>query len=249
MVPMGNGLLAWWHRRTASSGMAGAALCAVPVAVAVLIGFGASLSGVAGGLATLTRGPDTTPATPASAQTDPSDPKGSNRAFLALAGKTGSSVGSDSGLGSTTGADRGSTGTGAGSGDSGGSRGPGGGGSGSSTISAPGNSGGSGGGSSGGGSSGSSPIPLPNVTLPGTGGANNTVNNTLGGVNNTVNNTLGGVNNTVNSTLGGVNKHPRRRQQHGQRPSRSIDRPSKRCFSSKAATPSTPRPRKPHRGR
>jgi hypothetical protein len=195
---MGNGLLAWWHRRTASSGLAGAALCAVPVAVSVLIGFGASLSGVAGGLATLTRGPDTTPATPASAKTDATDPKGSNRAFLALAGKTGSSVGSDSGLGSTTGADRGSTGTGAGTGGSGGS---GGGGSGSSTISAPGNSGGSGGGSSGGGSSGSSTISVPNVNLPGTGAVNDTVNNTV----DTVNNTLGGANDTVNNTLGGAN--------------------------------------------
>ena len=104
---MGNGLLAWWHRRTASSGMAGAALCAVPVAVSVLIGFGASLSGVAGGLATLTRGPDATSATPASAKTDPTDPKESNRALSALTSKTGSSVGSDSGLGSTTGADPG----------------------------------------------------------------------------------------------------------------------------------------------
>jgi trimeric autotransporter adhesin len=211
---MGNGLLAWWHRRTASSGVAGVALCAVPVAVSVLIGFGASLSGVAGGLATLTHGPDSTPATSASAKTDSTDPKGSKRAFLALAGKTGSSVGSNSGLGSTTGADRGSPGTGAGTGGSGG------GGSGPSTISAPGSSGGSGGGSSGGGSSGPSTISVPDVHLPGTGGVNNTVNgtvgsvggtvnNTLGGVNNTlggtVNNTLGGVNNTVNNTLGGVN--------------------------------------------
>jgi hypothetical protein len=188
---MGNGLLAWWRRRTASSGIAGAALGAVPVAVAVLIGLGASLSGVAGGLATLTRGPDAAPATPAAAITDPTDPKVSNRAPPALTSKTGSSVGSDSGLGSTPGADRGSTGTGAGSGGSGGSGGPGGGGSGSSTTSAPGNSGGSSGGSSGGGSSGSSPIRVPNVTLPGTGGVNNTVNNTLGGVNHTVNGLLG----------------------------------------------------------
>ena len=217
---MGNGLLAWWHRRTASSGMAGAAICAVPLAVAVLIGFGASLSGVAGGLATLTNGPEAAPATAASAKTDPSDPKGFNRALLALTRKSGSSAGSNSGLGSTTGTDRGSTGTGGGSGGSGGS---GGGGSGSSTTSAPGNPGGSGGGSSGGGSSGPAAIRVPNVNLPGTGAVN-----------------------TVNSTVGGVThrqqhprrrqqrrqQHPRRRQPHGQRSSRSIDRPSKRRFSS-----------------
>ena len=55
--------------------MAGAAICAVPLTVAVLIGFGASLSGVvsgvAGGLATLTRGPEATPAAPASAKSEP----------------------------------------------------------------------------------------------------------------------------------------------------------------------------------
>ena len=85
MVPVSNGLLAWWHRRTASCGLAGAALCAVPVAVAVLIGFGGSLSGVTSGLAALTSGPEAVPATPASAQTHPTDPKGRNGAVLALA--------------------------------------------------------------------------------------------------------------------------------------------------------------------
>ena len=118
---MGNGLLALWHRRTASSAMAGAALCAIPLAVAVLIGFGTSLSGVAGGLSTITGGPD---ATPASAKTDSADPKGLNRAVSALTRKTGSAVGSNSGLSSAIGGtDRGSTGTGAGSGGSGGSGG------------------------------------------------------------------------------------------------------------------------------
>jgi hypothetical protein len=202
MVSMSNGLLAWWHRRTASCGLAGAALCAVPVAVAVLIGFGGSFSGVTSGLAALTSGPDATPATPPSAQTDPTDPKGLNRAVLALATRTGSSVRSNSGLGSTTGAGRGPTGNGLGPGtsDPGGS----GGGPGASTISTHGESGGSGG-SSGGGSSGSPTITVPDVSLPGTGGATDTANSTVDSVNNTVdsvNNTVDSVNNTVNGLLG-----------------------------------------------
>ena len=84
-----------------------------------------------------------------------------------------------------------------------------GGGSGSSTISAPGNSGGSGGGSSGGGSSGSSTISVPDINVPGTGGANDTVNSTVDSVNdtvNSVNNTLGGVNNTVNGLLNRIKR-------------------------------------------
>jgi hypothetical protein len=47
---MGRGLLAWWRRRIVARGLAGVALLSVPVAVAALIGFGTSLSGVAGGL-------------------------------------------------------------------------------------------------------------------------------------------------------------------------------------------------------
>lgn len=203
---MSTGLLAWWHRRTASCGLAGAALCAVPVAVAVVIGFGGSLSGVTSGLAALTSGPDATPATPASAQADTTDPKGLNRALLALASRTGASARSNSGLDSTPGAGRDPTGKGMGTG-TGGS----GGGSGPSTTSAHGESAGSGG-SSGGGSSGSSTITVPDVNLPGTGGATDTVNNTVDsvgttvdGVNNTVDgvsNTVDGVNNTVNGLLG-----------------------------------------------
>ena len=66
---MGNGLLAWWRRRLASRGFAGAALCAIPVAVAALIGFETSLPGIASGLSAVTGGPDTIPA---SAQTEAS---------------------------------------------------------------------------------------------------------------------------------------------------------------------------------
>ena len=66
---MGTGLLSWWRRRVAARGLAGAALFAVPVAVAAAIGFGTSISGVAGGLSAVTSGPE---AVPASAQTSPS---------------------------------------------------------------------------------------------------------------------------------------------------------------------------------
>ena len=65
---MGKGLLAWWRRRIVARGLAGAALFAVPVAVAALIGFGGGFAGVAGGLTSVTNGPD---AVPASAQAGP----------------------------------------------------------------------------------------------------------------------------------------------------------------------------------
>jgi hypothetical protein len=197
---MGNGLLAWWHRRIASHGMAGAVLCVVPVAAAALIGWGTSFSGIASGLSAVTSGPDNT--IPASAQTHPG---GLNRAVLALAGKSGSSVGPNSDRSTTIGADGGSGGNGkvVGTGGAGGTTGP----SGSSTVGSTGSSGGS-----GGGSGSSTTI---NTSLPGTGGASDTVNNTVGSVNNTVgsanntvgsvNNTVGSVNNTVGSTVDSVN--------------------------------------------
>ena len=54
---MGKGLLSSWRRRIVARGIAGAVLLAVPVAVAAAIGFGTSLSGVAGGLSAVTSGP------------------------------------------------------------------------------------------------------------------------------------------------------------------------------------------------
>jgi hypothetical protein len=195
---MSKGLLAWWRRRTASFGVAGAALCGVPVAIAALIGLGAGVSGVTSGFGALATGPQ---ATAPSAQTDPNT---LNRTVLALASKGDSSVGSNSDAG-TLGAGRDSTRNRAGTGtvQTGGPTGSDG--SRSSTVSAPAGSGGSGGGSSS----------APGIGLPGTGGAGETVNNTVDTVNNTVggagstaNNTVNGVNNTVNgvgNTVNGVN--------------------------------------------
>jgi hypothetical protein len=196
---MSKGLLAWWRRRTASLGVAGAAVCVVPVAIAALIGLGTGISGVASGFGALATGPQTTDASDqtASNQTDPTT---LNRAVLALASTNDSSVGSNSDAG-TTGPGRDSTRNGAGTGtvrtgspsESGGSR--------SSTVSAPAGSGGSDGDSSS----------APGIGLPGTGGAGetvnntvNTVNNTVGGAGSTVNNTVGGAGGTVNNTVGGV---------------------------------------------
>lgn len=185
---MSNGLLAWWHRRITSSGLAGAALCVVPVVVAAVIGLGTSLSGIASGFAALTSGPDRSSV---SAQTDPSaktDRSTLDRVVVSLVGKSGSSLGSNPGgetitIGARQGAP-GSTGTGAVAGTDGS-------------------------GSSVGGGSGSPTISAPDVSLPGTGGASDTVNNTVNTVNgtvdntvNSVNNTLNGVNNTVNGLLG-----------------------------------------------
>ena len=59
---MGKGLLAWWRRRIVARGLAGAALFAVPVAVAALIGFGTGFPGVPAGLSAVTNGPDAVPA-------------------------------------------------------------------------------------------------------------------------------------------------------------------------------------------
>jgi hypothetical protein len=60
---MRKGLLAWWRGRIVARGLAGAALLAVPVGVAAMIGFGTSLSGVVGGLSAVASGPDAVPAT------------------------------------------------------------------------------------------------------------------------------------------------------------------------------------------
>jgi hypothetical protein len=196
---LSKGLLAWWHRRTASYGLVGAALCLVPVAVAALIGLGTGLAGVASGFAALTSGPEPTPA---SSQTHPNRV---DRAVLTVASKSGPFVESRSGESSTIGAGGGSRGNRTGTGtvlDTGGAGGSGEG-SGASTVSAPSGSGGGSGGGTGGGSSGA-----PGISLPSTGGATDTVNNTVNGVGSTaggavddVNNTVGGVNDTVNGLL------------------------------------------------
>jgi hypothetical protein len=56
-VTVGKGLLAQWRRGIFARGLAGAAMLAVPVAVAAMIGFGTSLSGVSEGLGALATGP------------------------------------------------------------------------------------------------------------------------------------------------------------------------------------------------
>ncbi len=181
---MGKGLLAWWRRRIVARGLAGAALFAVPVAVAALIGFGTGFSGVAGGLSSITNGPD---GVSASAQTGPSK---LNRAVVALANKQTSSGASATtnragGSGSPTG---GSTGTSTGSGTS----------TGAGTT----GSSGSGGGSSGTQSPTVSTPSLPDVSLPGGGSSGGAVGGATDAVNGAVNNVLGGVNNTLNGLLG-----------------------------------------------
>jgi hypothetical protein len=178
---MGKGLLAWWRRRIVARGLAGAALFAVPVAVAALIGFGTGFSGVAGGLSSVTNGPD---AVPAAAQTGPSK---LNRAVVALAnrpaGSNGSASGNDAGGGSSGGSSGTTDGTGTESG-TGTDTGTGTSGSGSGTqvptVSTP---------------------SVPQVDLPGT-GSGGAVGDTTDALNGTVNNVLGGVNNTLNGLLG-----------------------------------------------
>jgi hypothetical protein len=180
---MGKGLLAWWRRRIVARGLAGAALFAVPVVVAALIGFGTGFSGVAGGLSSVTSGPDPVPA---ASQTGPTK---LTRAVVGLASKqagtsgpaspgngTGGSSGNSSDINSDNGSgSTGSTGSGSGSGGSGGSTGtqiP--------TINAP-------------------SAPTVNVPNPGGGATSGTTD----AVNNTVNGLLGGVNQSVNGLLGG----------------------------------------------
>jgi hypothetical protein len=184
---MGKGLLAWWRRRIVARGLAGAVLFAVPVAVAALIGFGTSLSGVAGGLSAVTSGPE---AVPTANRT--TTPRKLNRAVVALASRQTSPVpssagGSTGGGGGATGGG-GSTGTGTGTTGGGVSTGTGGGSGTSSSpiISAP--------------STPSTPSTpsAPSVTLPGGGGSTDVTNS----VDSTVNNVVSGVNNTLNGLLG-----------------------------------------------
>jgi hypothetical protein len=171
---MGKGLLAWWRRRIVARGLAGAALFAVPVAVAALIGFGTSLSGVAGGLTAVTNGPGAIPA---------SQPTGAtlSNAVVTLAGKP-QSQGPSSAGGSSTNVSASPTGTG--------------------TVSGTGTSGGSGGGTDGSGPI-QTPS-APGISLPGGGGGGgpppgqDQVNGTVSGVNNA----LGGLDNALNGLLG-----------------------------------------------
>jgi hypothetical protein len=168
---MGTGLLPWWRRRIAARGLAGAALFAVPVAVAAAIGFGTSISGVAGGLAAVTSGPE---AVPASAQTSPSK---LNLALVAQANRQIGSNGSASSRGVRGGGSTGTTGTGAGGGSAGSGSGSG---SGSRPVI----------------DTSTSP---PQINLPRTGGAtdgvttgvNNTANGLIGRVDGSVKGLLG----------------------------------------------------------
>ncbi len=175
---MGKGLLAWWRRRIVARGLAGAALFAVPVAVAALIGFGSGFAGVAGGLSSVTNGPDSTPV---SAQTGPAR---LNRAVVALASRQSGSSGSAARQGDSTG---GSTGGSTGTTDT----------SGSGTSGSSGSS----------GSSGTQTPQIdaptaPQITLPG-GGSGGAVGGATDIVNGTVDNVVGGVDNTLNGLLGG----------------------------------------------
>jgi hypothetical protein len=174
---MGKGLLAWWRRRIVARGLAGATLFAVPVAVAALIGFGTGFSGVAGGLSSVTNGPD---AAPASAQTGP---RRLNRAVVALAASRQTTTNSQASPGNATGGHSGSTGT-------------------SDTSSGSGGSGGSGSDSSGVQVPTIDTPSAPQINLPGSGGGGVTGGAT-DSVNGAVNNVLGGVNNTLNGLLGG----------------------------------------------
>jgi hypothetical protein len=186
---MGKGLLAWWRQRIVARGLAGVALLSVPVAVAALIGFGTSLSGVAGGLSAVTSGPDAVPAS------SPTAPVKLNRAVVALAKGQSSGTVATTGWGRSTDDASNPTITGTGGGTGGGSD--------TATT----------GGSGGGSDTASAPtlVTPPDVSVPGTdtstGDTVDTVNNTVNGtfdntVNNTVDNVLGGVNNTLNGLLG-----------------------------------------------
>src|SRR3954471_15450711 len=154
-IVMGKGLLAWWRRRIVARGLAGVALFAVPVAVAALIGFGTSLSGVAGGLSAVTNGPDDVPA---SSQTRATK---LNRAVVALASKQTSAQAASGGGGSRGG---GTPNLSDGSGTSGGS-----GGGTAGTVGS-----GSGDGTSTGSAPAVSPPNVPQVSLPGGGGSGGT---------------------------------------------------------------------------
>ena len=175
---MGTGLLSWWRRRVAARGLAGAALFAVPVAVAAAIGFGTSISGVAGGLSAVTSGPEAVPGL------------GSDLAQQAESRACGPGEPADR-FERLRVPPR---------------RVRGGGGGGSSRHHRHGTGSGTGGGSAGSGSgsgSGSRPVidtstSPPQINLPRTGGATDGVTN---GVNNTVNGLLGRVDNSVKGLL------------------------------------------------
>ena len=171
---MGNGLLAQWQRRVVARGLVGAVFLAIPVAVAAAIGFGGSLSGVAGGLSAIAEGPSTTTTATQLA------PYKLNRAVKALAAHdttTTAALGSsaEAPVGSGVGAGGGSTTGVGGSGDG---------------------SGGAGGGSDS--PTAASPTPT-DIPLPGGGSTNDTASQ----VNNGVSNLITGVQDTVNGLLGG----------------------------------------------
>jgi hypothetical protein len=173
---MGKGLLAQWRRRVVARGLAGAAFFAVPVAVAAAIGFGSSLSGVAGGLGAIAEGPTSTSTTTASRFA----PNKLNQAVKGLAAPEASRAAA---VGDAPTGTEGGSGGGAGGGSnlgSGGSvvSGQGTGGKESPTISSP---------------------PAPDIPLPGGSSAGETANQ----INSSVTNLLDGVNSTVNGLLGG----------------------------------------------
>jgi hypothetical protein len=187
---MSKGLLAWWRRRIVSRGLAGAALFAVPVAVAALIGFGTSLSGVAGGITAFTNGPD---AVPAAAQT--ARPSNLNRAVVALANRPSRTGTSNSNAGGGTNGSTSRPGDGVSVNQGTGESGSGGGGQvPASTVDvAP------------GGTTTSS----PGISVPDTGGVTETTttstDNAVNQVGGAVNNLLGGVGQTLNGLLNGKN--------------------------------------------
>ncbi|HET8593026.1 MAG TPA: hypothetical protein VFL56_05130 [Solirubrobacterales bacterium] len=169
---MGKGLLAQWRRGIVTRGFAGAILSAVPVAIAAAIGFGTSLSGVAGGLSSIASGPD---AITTSTGTTPTK---LNRAVATLASRDA--------------ADR-STVDGGSDGSSGGGSGIGEGTTGGGTT-----GGGTTGGGSAGGGDGIPTIDPPDIGLPGGDGGTSGG----GSLDDTVNGVVDGVGNTVNGLLG-----------------------------------------------
>jgi hypothetical protein len=176
---MRKGLLAEWRRRIVTRGLAGAALFAVPVAVAAAIGFGSSLSGVAGGLSSIANGPNQTSNRGQAGQAR------LTRAVVAL-GATPAGGGTTGGGGANGGGSQGggkgitgSPGSGVGSTPTGGTTG--------------------GGGGDGGGDTGSSGSPnapgvvdIPAVPAPDPGSGTGAINNIVNGVNSTVNGLIGG---------------------------------------------------------
>lgn len=127
---MSNGLLAQWNRRIAGRGLVGAALLAVPVAVAAALSFSGGFSGLPGGLSALTSGPEAGAGASPGAQS-------LNRVLVAFSGAPAPTTGGTGGTGGG-----GSPGGGGGAGDvgvggNGGSPGGGGGGTGGGTIPNP----------------------------------------------------------------------------------------------------------------